>query len=317
MKLIYSAQHLKHNPPFEIYDGKFEAYSEKPERMEMALRTWQQNNLGEIRAPQHFPMSYIYEVHHRDYVDFLQRRSKLLKDKEVLYPSYYISDTYAPVTAGTFLAAKSAAEGALTGARLLLESDKSVYCLCRPPGHHASPKTMGGYCYLNNAAIGANYLSKKGKVAILDIDFHHGNGIQDIFYHRDDVFYASIHADPRVKYPYSSGYVEEKGEGRGRGYNKNYPLSLGTTNETYYSVFMEALTEISSFGPQFLVISVGFDTYEKDPIGGFKLSTAFYKKLGEGIHGLQLPTLLIQEGGYFVPDFGKNLFSFIKGFVQA
>ena len=312
LKIIYSPVHQKHNPPFEIYDGKMERYSEVPDRIEEAIRTLIKNNIGKICSPQIFPMSNIYEVHQKDYVDFFIKKSKSLKSGEILYPSYYISDTYAPITSGTFDAAKMAVDGVLTGAKMVCGEEKIVYCLCRPPGHHAGKKSMGGYCYFNNAAIGANYLSKFGRVAILDIDLHHGNGTQDIFYQRSDVLYVSIHADPKVKYPYSSGYVSENKES-----NINYPLPMGTTNQKYLRVFGQALENIRNFGADYLVVSVGFDTYQKDPIGGFNLTTSIFAKLGQGIANMNIPILAVQEGGYFVPDFGKNLVSFLSGLTSA
>jgi len=308
MRIIFSANHRQHNPPFEIYDGQMEPYAEKPERIDEAIRILRENNIGRICRPKNFPLKFIAEVHQRDYINYIRDKSKLLKSGEILYPSYYISDTYAPITNGTFEAARTAANGALTGASYLRDGEQMVYCLCRPPGHHAGVKNMGGYCYFNNAAIGAQYLSHFGRVAILDIDFHHGNGIQDIFYQRDDVLYVSIHADPKVKYPYSSGYVSENRE-----FNINYPLPLGTTNQKYLKVFGQALENIRNFGADYLVVSVGFDTYKKDPIGGFKLTTPIYEKIGREIASLNIPILAVQEGGYFVPDFGLNLLSFLRG----
>jgi len=311
LKIIYSPVHLKHNPPFEIYDGKMEQYSETPDRIEEAIKIMSRNNIGQICSPQIFPMSHIYEIHQKDYVDFVRNKSELLKSGEILYPSCYISDTYAPITNGTFSAARMAVNGVLTGAKMIRSGEKIIYCLCRPPGHHAGIKNMGGYCYFNNAAIAANYLSKFGRVAILDIDFHHGNGTQDIFYQRSDVLYISIHADPKIKYPYSSGYVSENRE-----FNINYPLPMGTTNQKYLRVFGQALENIRNFEADYLVVSVGFDTYQKNPIGGFNLTTSIYEKLGQGIANLNIPILSVQEGGYFVPDFGKNLISFLSGLTS-
>jgi acetoin utilization deacetylase AcuC-like enzyme len=224
-------------------------------------------------------------------------------------------DTYTPITSGTFSAAKSSVDVALTGAARVLGGERVVYSLCRPPGHHAEYKVMGGYCYFNNAAIAANYLSKHGKVAILDIDFHHGNGTQALFYDREDVLYVSLHADPRVRFPYSSGFAEETGDGKGQGFTKNYPMLLGTTNTQYLHSLRNALSDVQSFHPDFLVVSVGFDTSEHDPIGGFKLTTPFYQTIGREISSLELPTLLIQEGGYAVSELGHMACSFLSGFA--
>jgi acetoin utilization deacetylase AcuC-like enzyme len=222
-------------------------------------------------------------------------------------------DTYTPIVAKTYDAARSSVDVALTGAKFVLEGEKVIYSLCRPPGHHADCNSMGGYCYFNNAAIAAEYLSEHGKVAILDIDFHHGNGTQSIFYDRADVLYISIHANPEVKFPYSSGFSEEAGRGEGLGFNKNYPLPLGTTNEEYMEVLQRALQDVRNFAPNFLVISAGFDTYEKDPIGGFELTIPFYKDIGQEIAALNLPTLIVQEGGYNVDALGDIAYSFLRG----
>lgn len=313
MKIIYSDKHVKHNPPFEIYDGVYEAYAEKPERIMSIFNFLKEKRAKDIYPPDNFPINHILDIHHKEYVSFLKNRSAKLSSKEILYPSYFIRDTYTPVTPKTYEAATSSVDVALTGAKYVLKGEGLVYSLCRPPGHHAENKTMGGYCYFNNAAIAANYLSKHGKVAILDIDFHHGNGTQQIFYDRNDVLYISIHADPKFKFPYSSGFEDEKGRGEGLGYNKNYPLPLGTTDEEYLEILKKTLKDIKDFSPKFLIVSAGFDTYEKDPIGGFKLTIPFYKVIGRQINSLELPTLVIQEGGYAVDALGEIAYSFLQG----
>jgi acetoin utilization deacetylase AcuC-like enzyme len=226
-------------------------------------------------------------------------------------------DTYTPIASKTYEAARSAVDVTLTGAKYLLGGEQIVYALCRPPGHHAEYKTMGGYCYFNNAAIAANYLSKHGGVAILDIDFHHGNGTQQIFYYRPDILYVSLHADPHEKFPYSSGFANEQGAGEGFGFNRNYPLPLGTTNEQYLGVLLKALRDVQTFNPKFLIVSAGFDTYEKDPIGGFKLTIPFYQTIGKEIANLHLPTIIVQEGGYYIEDLGRIALSFLKGITNT
>ncbi len=313
IKIIYSKKHFGHDPQFEIYDGVYEPYAERAERITAIVIALREKGIRGFQSPASFPMEYIYEIHQKEYVRFLRRRSGSISENQTLYPSYFIMDTYTPITAKTFIAAKSASDVALTGAEIILRGERMAYALCRPPGHHADYKTMGGYCYFNNAAIAANYLSKHGRVAILDIDFHHGNGTQNIFYSRSDVAYMSIHADPRVRFPYSSGFSDERGKGDGIGFNKNYPLPLGTKNNQYLKTLKHALKEIHTFHPKFLVVSAGFDTYEKDPIGGFELSIPFYKTIGSEIAKLQLPTLIVQEGGYHIKDLGKIAVSFLCG----
>lgn len=315
IKIIYSNRHLGHNPPYEIYDGVYTPSAEKPERIE-SIVSYLKKNGYKIDSPKHFSTDNIYAIHHKEYVNFLQKRSEGLSGNKVLYPSYFIMDTYTPITSKTYNAALSAVDVALTGAQNIEGGEKIAYGLCRPPGHHAEYKNMGGYCYFNNAAIAANYLSKKGKVAILDIDFHHGNGTQNIFYDRADVLYVSIHADPRFKFPYSSGFEDEKGRGKGLGYNKNYPLALGIGNEEYLKVLDKALKDIQDFNPKYLIVSLGFDTYEKDPIGGFKLTTPFYKIIGEKIKFLNLPTLIVQEGGYAINKLGEMACNFLQGITK-
>lgn len=316
MKVIYTKNHLKHNPTYEIYDGIKESYAEKPGRLLSIVNSLEQAGGYIFVAPRKFPNKCISALHKDVYIDFLKDRSASLKKDGVLYPSYFLRDTYAPVVKGTYDAAVTSVNVALTGAEIIVNKrEKIVYALCRPPGHHAECNAMSGYCYFNNAAIAANYLSSRGKVVILDVDFHHGNGTQAMFYERDDVFYISIHADPEVKFPYISGFANEKGKGAGLGFNKNYPLPLGTTNQVYLRILKKAILHVHIFKPTFLVVSLGFDTYEKDPIGGFTLTIPFYKKMAEEIAQIGLPTLIVQEGGYNVDDLGKMAVSFLSGFT--
>lgn len=313
IKIIYSEIHKQHNPPFEIYDGVKESYAEKSDRIEAIIKTLRENGVNKFYSPEEFSIRNIYSIHQKEYVNFLQKRSASLNGDQVLYPSYFIMDTYTPIVKGTYDAARSAVNVALSGAQRILNGQGVVYSLCRPPGHHAEQKAMSGYCYFNNAAIAANYLSDHGKVAILDIDFHHGNGTQNMFYERKDVLYVSLHADPRLMFPYVSGYADELGKSQGLGFNKNYPLPLRINNKEYSRTLLKALEEIKKFDPKFLVVSLGFDTYEKDPIGGFKLTLSFYKDIAKNIKNLRLPTLLIQEGGYYTQDLGKLSFNFLQG----
>lgn len=310
--IIYSKDHYKHDPKYEIYDGVKEPYAEKPERLTSIVSALKNEGLI-VEEPTSHSLKIIEQLHQKDYVQFLKSRSEKLKGNEVLYPSYYLMDTYTPITSGTYQAAVSSVNTVLTGADRIISGDRLVYSLCRPPGHHAEQKAMGGYCYFNNAAIVGEYLSKKGRVAILDVDFHHGNGTQSLFYERSDVLYVSVHADPQVRFPYSSGYVDEVGHGDGAGFTKNYPLPLGITNDQYMKTLKKALKDVRSFDPEYLIVSLGFDTYEKDPIGGFLLTVPFYRAMGQEIATLEKSTLLVQEGGYFVNDLGKMATSFLCG----
>jgi len=316
MYVIYSPDHQVHNPSHELYDGRAEPYAERPERAESIIAALRRSGKHHIARPRRFPLLHIYRVHQRQYVACLRKRTAALPTGTTLHPSYFLMDTYTPLTPGTFTAARTAVDVALTGAQYITGRSKAIaYSLCRPPGHHAEHAAMGGYCYFNNAAIAAEFLAVQGKVAILDIDFHHGNGTQHAFYGRSDVLYVSLHADPVVRFPYSSGFADEQGNGAGLGYNHNYPLPLGTGDDAYMRALGGALAAIESFQPAYLVVSAGFDGYKHDPIGGFALTIPGYHAIGKRIAALQLPTLLIQEGGYHIADLGALAGSFLDGFT--
>lgn len=314
MIIVYTDTHLSHQPQYEVYDGRLVAYAETSQRAETIIAAIRSRKVGAIIPPRRFPLRHLYAVHQKQYVDFIRLRSAALNAGNELHPSYFMSDTYAPIVAGTYDASRRAADAALTGAELLLRGTRHVYSLCRPPGHHAAHHTMGGYCYFNNAAIAAEYLSRTGRIAILDIDFHHGNGVQDAFYDRSEVLYVSLHADPVISYPYSSGYTIEQGAHEGFGYTTNYPLSRQTNNKQYLRVLSKALARISDFSPDYLVVCTGFDTFYLDPIGGFQLTADVYPVIGNRIASLNLPTLLIQEGGYNVTHLGNLVADFLSGF---
>jgi acetoin utilization deacetylase AcuC-like enzyme len=229
---------------------------------------------------------------------------------------YYSFDSSAPITAGTWRAAYDAAQCALTAAGLLDQGEHAAFALCRPPGHHASTAYFGGYCYLNNAAIAAQALLERGRsrIAILDVDYHHGNGTQSIFYARNDVLFASIHGDPQHEYPYFSGYAAQTGSGAGAGYTCNFPLPLGSGPERWFDALGQACARIREFWPQALVISLGVDTFERDPISSFKLRSADYRELGHAIRQLDVPTLFALEGGYALDAIGINVTNALLGF---
>jgi acetoin utilization deacetylase AcuC-like enzyme len=315
----------------------------------MILEALERAGIGAIQPPRAFEFEPIRAVHDHDYLAYLaqayERWVAAGGDAAAVLPStlavrwmsrrsvgplvapgYYSFDLSAPIVAGTYRAARAAADAALTGAALLLEGQRLAYALCRPPGHHAGSDLYGGYCYLNNAAIAAHYLGVAGtldsasptsqrprRVALLDIDFHHGNGTQQIFYERDDVLFVSIHADPLREYPYFAGYADERGAGAGAGFNLNFPLEAGVTNTRYLAVLEQALAAITDFAPRFLVLSAGFDTFGGDPIGDFALTTDAYPLIGRQIAMLGLPTLIVQEGGYAVAALGENAAGLLRG----
>ncbi|PWH17416.1 MAG: acetylpolyamine amidohydrolase [Anaerolineae bacterium] len=346
MNVYYSEAHALHNPAFEIFDGGERIASfEVPQRMERILVALRQDGRFEILPPEEFGLQPIRAVHDESYLHFLQNayqewlatpldadyeRNALLPatfppagwrghiPKSILgRAGYYMMDLSAPIGAGTWQAALASAYCALSGAKFLAQANilsPAAFALCRPPGHHAGRAYCGGYCYINNAAVAAHWLTQFGKVALLDVDYHAGNGTQDIFYQRADVLTLSLHADPDYEYPYYSGYADEIGTGTGWGYHRNFPLSIGTDDESYLAVLQEALQMIRAYAPQFLVISAGMDVYGEDPLGKIRLSTGGIARLGEYIAALSLPTLIVMEGGYNTAALGQNIVSFLEAF---
>jgi len=226
---------------------------------------------------------------------------------------YYAIDTFTPLSRNAYMAAKRAVDCTLTCASGLLEGTRLAYALVRPPGHHAEKNAFGGFCYFNSAAIAANHLSAYGTVAILDIDYHHGNGQQMIFYDRRDVLTISIHGHPSFAYPYFTGFAEETGEGNGTGYNINLPLPEKLENASYVKTLEKALREIRRFNPRFLVVCLGLDTAKGDPTGTWNLGRTDFGEIGHRIGRLQLPTLVVQEGGYNSRSIGINARYFFQG----
>lgn len=333
MKIFYSNLHKQHVPPHEIFNGHADPHAEVPERIER-IHTALERIGCDFSAPLNFSEDILSEVHAPEYVSFL-RSSKDWKNgyeypsvfKYTNYPSQTINhiarkgefsfDLYTPISASTYDVAWESARLALSAAQSIQNGEVS-YALCRPPGHHAEIRQMGGYCYFNNAALAAQYLSRGSKkVAILDIDFHHGNGTQHIFYNRSDVLTISIHADPQVKFPFFSGFADEKGIAEGEGFNINIPLSLGVTDAEYDQVLDSVFPKIRAFKPDYLLIAVGYDTHETDPIGGFKITTTYYATMAKRILGLGLPTAFIQEGGYNTEILGDNAASLVSAVISS
>ena len=233
----------------------------------------------------------------------------------------YLFDTATPIVGGTWDAALAAVDVALSTAERVVGGAPLAFGLCRPPGHHAARGMLGGYCYFNNAAIVAEWLRREGgarRVAILDIDYHHGNGTQQIFWERGDVLYLSLHADPARAYPYFSGYAGERGAGNGARLTRNWPLPAGTAFDAYVVALAEALQMIVAFAPDApLVISAGFDTFERDPIGDLALRTEDYREIGHLIAGLAMPMIALLEGGYAVDALGANAVALLSGLRGA
>jgi acetoin utilization deacetylase AcuC-like enzyme len=337
VKIFYSETHRKHEPPFEVFDGGLRVpYLENPDRMDKILTALHSESWEELHEPTDFGLDPILAVHDKEYLDFLasawtewlatrpQDPSTLLpatfalrrqphKPKSLLgRAGYYIMDLSACIVEGTYVASLASANCALSAAQVVAEGgERSAFGLCRPPGHHAGKDYAGGYCFINNAAVTANWLSAKGKVAVLDVDYHCGNGTQDIFYDRDDVLTISIHADPDFEYPNYFGYADECGEGRGFGYHQNYLLPKGTGDDTYLETLNRALRKVSEFKPAYLVVSAGMDIYADDPLGTIKVTTEGIRKIALQIAALDLPTVIIMEGGYANDALGRNILAFL------
>ncbi|KZL22010.1 Acetylpolyamine aminohydrolase [Pseudovibrio axinellae] len=344
MKTIFSPDQLLHAPTKEISDGKLVAAHEVPARAEIILEHIRKAQFGEIQPPKEFTLNAILKVHDTDYVHFLQDFWKLWQEagrtEEEVFPfvwpvhglrhdivpdhidgklGFYSFDAGSPMGAHTWTAARSSAETALTGADLILSGEGAAFALCRPPGHHAHRRLYGGYCFLNNAAIAAQHLRDQGvgKVTILDVDYHHGNGTQAIFYDRADVQFLSIHADPKVEFPYYLGHANERGLKEGAGYNHNYPLPHGTSWDKWGEALEDACRTIMKFAPDVVIVSLGMDPYENDPISQFRLKTDDFTRIGARIAQLGCPTLFVMEGGYLIGELGVNCTKALSGYLDA
>ena len=228
---------------------------------------------------------------------------------------WYCFETTTPITKGTYEAALSAVDTALSATRAVLDGDRAAYGLCRPPGHHATTGLYGGYCFFNNAAIAANHVASTtgSKVTVLDVDYHHGNGTQEIFYGRDDVQYVSLHGDPARAYPYIIGYADETGTGRGAGCNINIPLAARTDDDHYVEALERACESILAFGPAMIIVSLGLDTFVTDPISDLSLTADGFQRCGAVVAAMGLPTVALQEGGYDVGALGDNVRRWLIG----
>jgi len=323
--LVINDRHL-------IHHVEERGYVESPVRIDAILKELDSTDLFQKVTPRHFSEKHIKSVHDSRFVDYLRKVCANLEPGQSIYPyvfpvrnrtrppkalpvraGYYCIDTFTPINGNAYLAAKRAVDCTLTAAKKLLEGYRLAYALVRPPGHHAEPSTFGGFCYFNSAAVAAQYLSAYGKVAILDIDYHHGNGSQEIFYERSDVLTISIHGHPSIAYPYFSGFVSEKGRGIGKGYNINFPLPENVDGEYYQTVLREALRRVVRFGPEFLIITLGLDTAKEDPTGSWSLVAEDFEAIGRMIGSLRFPTLIVQEGGYDTRVLGINARYFLTG----
>lgn len=334
MKVVYSETHEEHAPTSQVIAGRVLASPDRPERMSIIRREFEQKLDVEFVTPDEFAPSQLLELHSEEYVNFVRDYSMATKPGDAAIPStfvptgssprvpgalfarrgYYIPDTVTPILHGTFNAARAAVACADYAARLVLERERLAYALVRPPGHHAGRQSAGAYCYFNNTAFAANRLRRHGRVAVLDIDFHHGNGTQALFYQSADVFTASIHASPDETYPFYFGYSDECGLEQGRGRNLNLPLPPSSTLEEYRQGLRQALLAIREYRAEYLVVAVGYDSYRDDPNGGFAgILPESYELIGRDIGELGLPTVVVQEGGYNLDALGHCAERFVTG----
>lgn len=346
MHTIYHPGHVRHDakklhkagtPNNNVY------YSEVSERGEAIYRSVAEASLGPVMPPGDFGNEPIEEVHDHGMIRLLKTAFQRMQQEEkagVALPrtfnlrdqqsqrtprsiwgqlGKYCFDIGSPIFNHTWEVAYWSAQTAITAGALVASGEKQTsYALCRPPGHHAAARYYGGFCYLNNVAITANWLAHQGqRVAILDVDYHHGNGTQEIFYRRSDVFVCSIHADPLNEYPYFWGYADEFGDGSGENYNFNYPLPRGTEQAAYLDAFDHAVDRVKRFVPSILMVSLGLDTLAGDPIGDFNLTQESMSLIGERLCASGIPCVVVQEGGYNLETVGPGVVSFLKALIGS
>ncbi len=345
MMALFSDSHQHHAPEYEFFRGERVACFETPARADYVKARLTARGHS-LRAPHIDSSAVLAKVHTPRYLSFLENAwhdwtmleagnaqrqpfpsvwpvRTLRSDREpvnfIARLGLYSMDNGSPLSAGTWLAAKAGADAAASAAALLTAghaAEHAVFCCSRPPGHHAGADFMGGYCFLNNAAVAAQALLDAGaaRVAVLDVDYHHGNGTQSIFYDRADVLFVSLHGDPLTEYPFYLGHADEAGAGAGAGFNLNLPLSAGCTAGRWFEALEQGCRRIAAFGGDALVVSLGLDTFAEDPISKFTLLSSDFSRLGERLARLGLPTLFVLEGGYAAEALGTNAVNVIDGF---
>ena len=327
LKVFCSARHSLHHI-------RERGYVERPARVDVILKA-----IGDLPDVERLPVrnfgeGHIRAVHDADFVNYLRNMCQELPADEFIYPyvfpirrtdrpphdrsvraGYYCIDTFTPLSRDAYKAARAAVNVALSGASCIVAGEPLVYSLCRPPGHHAERDTYGGFCYFCNGAIAAEYLRVKlgGNVAVLDVDYHHGNGTQDIFYSRADVLTVSIHGHPNFAYPYFSGFADETGEGPGKGFNHNIALPEDVHDARYLEALDDALKIVREYNPVALVVSLGLDIAKADPTGTWSLTPEGLSEVGRRIGAMKFPTLLVQEGGYNIRFLGRNAARMLTG----
>jgi acetoin utilization deacetylase AcuC-like enzyme len=334
--VFFDARQLGHRPAVELHNGGWADHAEKAERAEIILKA-----LGEHRPARDHGIEPILRVHCPDYVTFLRAahsdwlaagrsgdaigytwpvvgRRPLALDRIDARLGQYSFDAATPITEGTWDAAYWSAQSALSAVEAVTSGEQAAFALCRPPGHHCGRDYLGGYCYLNSAAIAAAEAMARGRrVAILDIDYHHGNGTQDIFLESGELLFVSIHADPATDYPFFWGFADERGVGAGKGKTLNLPLPRGTAIEPFMGALETGCAAVAEHGTDLLVLSFGADTYAEDPISFFELRVADYARIGARIAALGIPTAIVMEGGYKIDALGRIVTSLLSGFAPG
>ena len=334
--VFFDPRQLGHRPALELHNGGWADHAEKAERAKVILAA-----LGEPRPARDHGLESVLRVHCADYVDFLRsahgdwvaagrigdaigytwpvvRRRALRLDRIDARFGQYSFDAATPIAEGTWDAAYWSALSGLSALGAVMDGEPVAFALCRPPGHHCGRDYLGGYCYLNSAAIAAAEAAERGRrVAILDIDYHHGNGTQDIFYESGEILFVSIHADPATDYPFYWGFADERGAGDGEGKTLNLPLPRGTGIEAFMEALETACAAIGEHGTDLLVLSFGADTFIDDPISFFELREGDYARLGARIAALGLPTAIVMEGGYKIDALGRIVTSLLSGFGKS
>ena len=344
MKVVYTPAHLKHDPHLELEGSNAHSPFEHIGRAENIREVLSADPAYQFLAPTEWGTAPITAVHDPGLMRFLEvgwndyqrvrpgsrevvpdvffregLRNKMAPrdEPESIYGrlGWWCFEITTPLTEGTYEAARGAVDTALTTTQLVLDGERAAYGLCRPPGHHATTSMYGGYCFFNNAAIAAHHIATTTgtKVTVLDVDYHHGNGTQEIFYDRDDVQYVSLHGDPTRAYPYTVGYADETGTGRGLGSNLNVPLAARTDDDHFVSALASACERIAAFGPSTVIVSLGLDTFITDPICDLAVTGDGFERSGAIVRELGLPTVVLQEGGYDVNALGENVRRWLAG----
>ena len=324
------------NDKHDIHHVRERGYVEAPVRVASILGELQKCPFFTQAPAKPYPDRWIKAVHDARLVEYIERACKDAPEGKSVYPyvfpvrnagrmpkdrsvlaGYWCIDTFTPLNANAYPAAREAVDCALTAAELVLDGAQAAYALVRPPGHHAERKAFGGFCYFNNAAVAAHFLSEYGRVAVLDVDYHHGNGTQDIFYERADVLTVSIHGDPSFAYPYFTGFRDETGRGPGAGANLNIPLAETIAADDHRKALRRALARIGEHDPAYLVVALGLDAAKGDPTGTWSYNAEDFAKMGALIASAGLPTVFVQEGGYRVQNLGLNARRFFEGFAAS